>query len=376
MTGKQHAEFVDATRVDLVHEDALLVLHDEIAASEFVHRQHRVIAGVIGVMHGRAVDHTVAITDGEVVGDRDRLTVRDEEAVEMPGARRPGTHPRRSARLRQEDGGSATEVVAVAISREMPLVGAPTEFGGLAALAHEAVHRPGVDELARTLAHRRDLRIALGDVDDLDAEGVREPCPILARVRVTRSDAGVGGDVEQRLFHEVGHQTRIGAMGEHRRRCIGSALAQRERVLAQGVVRAARGGKAGIGVAPRPRFDAGVEIERAALAAEADEIDGRHIDRHVDDEIALAHQRAEHRAEVVLLDRLLDEAHAEMLKDMRAALIRCDHGDAARVGADVAQDERQHALADAAEADEHDAARELHVDLVVRHDVRSLLWEG
>ena len=64
-----------------------------------------------------------------------------------------------------------------------------------------------------------------------------------------------------------------------------------------------------------------------------------------------------------------------MLHDMRAALIRRDHGDAARVGADVAQDERQHALTDATEADEHDAARELHVDLVARHDVRSLQWE-
>ena len=165
-------------------------------------------------------------------------------------------------------------------------------------------------------------------------------------------------------------------MGEHRGRCVGGALAQRERGLAQRVVRAARGGKTGIGIAPRPRLDAGVEIQRAALAAEADEIDGRHIDRHVDDKIALAHHRGEHRAEVILLDRLLDEAHAEMLQDMRAALIRRDHGDAARVGADVAQDERQHALADAAEADEHDTARELHVDLMVRHDVRSLLWEG
>ena len=293
----------------------------------------------------------------------------------MPSARRPGAHPRRSTRLREEDGGSVAEIVAVAISREMSLVGAPTEFGGLAALADEAVHRPGVHELARTLTHRRDLRVALGDVDDLDAERVREPCPILARVRITGSDAGVGGDVEQRLLHKVRHHARIGAMGEHRGRCVGGALAQRERGLAQRVVRAARGGKTGIGIAPRPRLDAGVEIQRAALAAEADEIDGRHIDRHVDDKIALAHHRGEHRAEVILLDRLLDEAHAEMLQDMRAALIRRDHGDAARVGADVAQDERQHALTDAAEADEHDTARELHVDLMVRHDVRSFVWE-
>ena len=46
------------------------------------------------------------------------------------------------------------------------------------------------------------------------------------------------------------------------------------------------------------------------------------------------------------------------------ALLRGDDGDALGCDADMPQDQRQHALADAAEADEQDPARKLDVDLV------------
>ena len=44
-----------------------------------------------------------------------------------------------------------------------------------------------------------------------------------------------------------------------------------------------------------------------------------------------------------------------------AAIVRRDDGDLARLDADMAQDERQHALADRAEADHHHAALEVDV---------------
>ena len=52
----------------------------------------------------------------------------------------------------------------------------------------------------------------------------------------------------------------------------------------------------------------------------------------------------------------------------RAAVVRGDDRDALGRDADVTQDERQRALPDAAEADEHDAARKLDVNLVAAHD--------
>ena len=52
-----------------------------------------------------------------------------------------------------------------------------------------------------------------------------------------------------------------------------------------------------------------------------------------------------------------------------AAIVAGDDGDALFRNADVAQDERQRALADAAESDEDDAPWKLDVNLVVRHDL-------
>ena len=95
----------------------------------------------------------------------------------------------------------ATEVVALAIAREILLVRAPAELRRLRALADEAVHRPGVDELVGLLGHVGDLRVALRDVDDLDAQPARELAPVRARLSgLPASDAGVRRDVEQRLL--------------------------------------------------------------------------------------------------------------------------------------------------------------------------------
>ena len=63
----------------------------------------------------------------------------------------------------------------------------------------------------------------------------------------------------------------------------------------------------------------------------------------------------------------IDEFHAIGLGDFLAAIVAGDDRDALFRNADVAQDERQRALADAAETDEDDASRKLDVNLVVRH---------
>src|SRR6202051_3793103 len=95
----------------------------------------------------------------------------------------------------------------------MLLMGAPAEFGGLSALAHEAVDRPGIDELIRRLRHVRHLGVALGDMHDLDAKSPRERSPRLAAAGLSHIHPGIFGDVEQGLLSQVRNQARIRAMG-------------------------------------------------------------------------------------------------------------------------------------------------------------------
>ena len=226
-------------------------------------------------------------------------------AVEVACLRRPGPHARRAAGLRQVDRALAAEVVLAAVAREVPLVRSPAELGRLASLAHEAVDRPGVHELARHLRAVRHLRVALRDVDDLDPERLRERCPLLALLRVARFVAGVLGDVQQRLLHEVRHEPRVRAVRDDRGRPVAPGLAQLEHLLAQRIVRAPARGDVRVGVTARPRLDAGVEVQRAFLVAELDQRDARDVDRQVQHEIATADQRLED-VTVVVDDRKAD----------------------------------------------------------------------
>ena len=81
------------------------LLHLAGAAEQLVQRQHRVVRRVVGVVAGRPVDDVVPVPQREVVGDRDRLVVRDQEAVLRAGRRAPGAHARIGARLQQVGAG-------------------------------------------------------------------------------------------------------------------------------------------------------------------------------------------------------------------------------------------------------------------------------
>jgi hypothetical protein len=156
MAGEQHAEFVDAPQISgpriacIGCSCQLLPANSCIDSTASHRRDGRRSAPSAGT------PPAPASRDGVVVGDRDRLAMRDQEAVEMAGLeRRPGAHARRGARLRQVDRGAAAEVMALAVAREILLVRAPAQLGRLATLADEAVDRPGVDELVGLLGHRR-----------------------------------------------------------------------------------------------------------------------------------------------------------------------------------------------------------------------------
>src|SRR3954469_12041371 len=68
-------------------------------------------------------------------------------------------------------------VVREGEARELLLVRPPTQLGGRDALLVEPLDRPRVHELVLALRLVADLRVALRDVDRLDAQGLREAVP-------------------------------------------------------------------------------------------------------------------------------------------------------------------------------------------------------
>ncbi len=322
-------------------------------------------------MHRRPIHDLRTVFHRVVVGESDGLRVGDAKAVEVSRARRPGADPCAGSRLHQIDRRHAAEVMAFAIARKVSLVSAPAHLARLCALTDEAVDGPGVDELARLLRHAGRLGIALGDVHHLDAETAGQIAPVRARARLAGSDTRVGGDVEERLLYEMRHQARIRPVSQHGGRRLRVARAQGEHLLPHCIVRAPTRGHRGVGVAPRPRLDTGVDVHRTLFPAQLDQSDARDLDGHIDEKVAAPEQRVEHPAEILARERLPDDLDAQILGLLKAALMGRQDRDALGGDADVPQEQRQHALTDAAEADDQDASRELDVNFVGSHDPQS-----
>ena len=158
-------------------------------------------------MAGRAEGHfAVLVANREVVGDRDRLVVGDEEAVLRAGRRAPGANAGVGAGLFEVDGGLVALLVLLGVLRHPVFVGAPAEFGRLQTFGDEAFDGPGVPEDVERLRMLGALGITLGDVDALDAEFLHQLCPAFAIVliRFLEFEAGVVGEVDERLLDEPG----------------------------------------------------------------------------------------------------------------------------------------------------------------------------
>src|SRR5262249_50040338 len=154
-----------------------------------------------------------------------------------------------------------------AVGRHGLLMGAPPEFGRLQALRHEAFDRPGVDEDAAGLRIARALRIALGDVDALDAGALHQARPVFARLRLA-GDAEVARHVDERLLDHPRHHAGVGAAAAHRGVAARPAPAQVEHAFAQRVVRTRSDRAGAVGVEAGPRLDHGVDVEGIDVFAE------------------------------------------------------------------------------------------------------------
>src|ERR1700689_2186133 len=98
---------------------------------------------MIGVMHRWPVLRRAVLGQSEIIGDRDRLVMGNQEAVEWALKRCPAPHARRGTAAVQIYRGATAERVVLSVCRQSFLVRAPAQFGGLVAFANEAVDRPG-----------------------------------------------------------------------------------------------------------------------------------------------------------------------------------------------------------------------------------------
>ena len=195
---------------------------------------------------------------------------------------------------------------------------------------------------------------------------LRASAPHSARlVGLGHVHADIGLQLQQRGLDEIGHEPGIGAMGQDGggifRRQRGP---QRECFFAHRVVGATSGRRGGVRVAAGPGLDAGVDVHDATFPAVLDERHAGDIHRKVHEEIAAAHEAIEHAPEILAYQRLLDEPHAQRLRLGLAPVFGGDDHDALGADVDMPQDQRQHALSDAAEADHDEATGKLEIDLV------------
>src|SRR6202047_472544 len=160
------------------------ILRLPLRSSHLVEREHRVIAGMIGIVAGWPVDDLSTFSQREIVRNRDRLVMGDHPAVLGLRRRRPRPHARPGAGPHEVNRSVTAEVVMMSARRETLFMRTPTQLGGLQAFGDKALDRPGIHELAAWLGKASALGIALRDVDALDAHALPQLPPCFARARL------------------------------------------------------------------------------------------------------------------------------------------------------------------------------------------------
>ena len=112
----------------------------------------------------------------------------------------------------------------------------PSQLRRLQTLSGETEYGPGVDKLILLFMPAADLGVLLGDMNHFYVQGACKLRPIVAVRRHVHSQAGIGGDIEERLFDKGGREAGIRSMRQHSGRTAASLAPDVERVFPQGVV--------------------------------------------------------------------------------------------------------------------------------------------
>ncbi len=192
--------------------------------------------------------------------------MRNQEAMIRACQGGPTAHARGGAGAVEINGRVTAKSVLRASLRPMPLMAAPSQFRRLKTLAYEAIDRPCIDKFIALFAPGANLGVALGNMDGLYIKAKSQLGPF---VGVTRFSTGsrYRRRYQAALFNKSGSKTGIGALSKNG--CRPSALfpSKRERFFTQSIIGAKRCRNGSVGIASRPRLDAGVQIQCATTPA-------------------------------------------------------------------------------------------------------------
>jgi hypothetical protein len=276
-------------------------------------REYRVVARVVGVVNRRPVNRLAVFAHREMVGDGDRFAVRDQESMVRAFQRRPAAHARGRAGPVEVNRGIAAVTVAFGARRPLFLMRAPAQFRRLQPFGNKAIDRPCVDEFAALLAAPRHLRVALGNVDDPDAQPPRQVGPVLMAGWPGELKPGIDGQVPQSLFHEGRRKARVGPLRHDGRGPVPFVHAKGQHLFTQGVVGAPGQRRTGIGITAGPGLNAGVEVHHTAAPAKHHQGQTGHIDGQVQQEVSFRQVPVEHGFEISLVERLHHKIGTEFL---------------------------------------------------------------
>ena len=338
--------------------------------------KHRVIRRVIGVVTGRAIVGRAGVAQRIIVADRHRLVMGHEKAELRPRRGTPGVDPRDRAGPLQPDRRLTARIVGVTVFGEPCLMRAPAQFGRLEPFGNEAFHRPGIDEGAARARDAAGLRVALRDMNALDAKRLHQLSPAFAVLGRGGFLAGIAGEGQQRFLDEPRHHPGVRPAAGYRRRPAGVCRLFVADLLAQGVIRTL-GVILRLEVEPVPWLHHRIDIENAHLAAELHDIERGGIDAEVHAEtFPVGKEPPQDVAIIVARDSDLFVADLALAQEGMHRGIRLHHHQLVRVIIEVAFDQRERALSDGTEADDDDGAVDATVNGIVGHGALRWILRG
>src|SRR5579883_1148931 len=125
-------------------------------------------------MTGGPITNRIVFLNRQIVGNRDRFSMRYQEALICAIEWCPTSYARACTGAIKVDCAVAPESVPVSIGREMSFVRSPAKFSRLRTFYKESINGPGVGELVLLFRFPRNLRIPFGYVYHFDSSLLRQ----------------------------------------------------------------------------------------------------------------------------------------------------------------------------------------------------------
>src|SRR5687768_9615163 len=139
MSHQQHTQLILAIHY-LVPKNPLVRLQVPVPARKFVHREHRIVARVIGIMYRWTVNHLPVLSQCKMIGYRNGFTMGDQKTMVRTAERYPAPHASGGTGPVEINGGVTTKSMTCRIRWPMTLMGAPPRLRRLKTFAHESIH--------------------------------------------------------------------------------------------------------------------------------------------------------------------------------------------------------------------------------------------